>query len=189
MPLATKKIIGSGSGCAGAPCEPKVKASAAAVPAKTKRTVLMAILLAPVPPRIGMLWATHSQETRSPAMPAAARWWRAATPGRAADEGDELAPSRVFNPWTDHGKEWTIAAPNAETILRFAVMEGDVLHPQSGKRMAGRNCCAAAAQGSSWHSRAMPQSITNMVGIEGARDQRQGLDYPSDSGCKSPRAK
>ena len=28
------------------------------------------------------------------------------------------------------------AAPNAETILRFVVMEGDVLHPQLGKRMA-----------------------------------------------------
>ena len=77
-----------------------------------------------------------------------------------SDEGDELAPSRAFNPWTDHGREWTIAAPNAETILRFVVMEGDVLHPQSGKRMAGRNCCAAAAQGSSWYSSAMPQSIT-----------------------------
>jgi hypothetical protein len=33
-----------------------------------------------------------------------------------------------------------------------------------------------------WHSRAMPQSITSMTGIDGARDQRWGLDYPSDLG-------
>jgi hypothetical protein len=26
--------------------------------------------------------------------------------------------------------------PNTKTILRFVVIEGDVLHPQSGKRMA-----------------------------------------------------
>jgi hypothetical protein len=55
--LARKKIIGSGFGCAGASCEPKIEASTAAIPAKPKRTVLAAILLAHVPQRIGMLWA------------------------------------------------------------------------------------------------------------------------------------
>jgi hypothetical protein len=28
----------------------------------------------------------------------------------------------------------------------------------------------------------MPQAITSMAGIEGARDLRYALDYPSDSG-------
>src|SRR5262245_57091325 len=60
-PLATKKIIGSGFGCAGAPGEPKVKAIAAAVPANTKRMVHMAILPAPVPPPDCMLLALKLQ--------------------------------------------------------------------------------------------------------------------------------
>ena len=129
VPLATKKIIGSGSVCAAAPCGPKVKASAAAVPAKTKRTVLMAILLAPAraaTDRHALGVALPKNDHRQcPLLRAGGERPR---PDGAADEGDELAPSRAFNPWTDPGREWTIAAPNAETTLRFAVMEGDVLH-------------------------------------------------------------
>jgi len=39
-----------------------------------------------------------------------------------------------------------------------------------GGRIGTRLCCTACV--GNWHSRAMPQSITSMTEIEGARDQR-----------------
>jgi hypothetical protein len=80
-PLARKKIIGSGFGCARVPCKPMANASAVAVPAKTKRAVLMGIFLAPLSPRIEILWVVA---TRSPLTPAAVRGEPRS--GRAADE-------------------------------------------------------------------------------------------------------
>jgi hypothetical protein len=58
-----------------------------------------------MPPRIGTLWASHSQKNDHRQCPLLRAGGERPRPDGAADEGDELAPSRAFNPWTDPGRE------------------------------------------------------------------------------------